>query len=185
MESRSFTYCAICSFPPEYCEFSGKFKKCKEWLEKAHPDLFQRLYSEESLTAATADMSLETKEKVEREIQKMQAKEANKAEKEMKRMMASKVIIKRVERSKRKHVIEISGLEVFGIDLKKLSKKFSSSFATGASVTKNPEGKEEIVVQGDVGDEVEDLISEMLEENGLDAVKIERTEVKPKKKGTS
>ena len=36
----------------------------------------------------------------------------------------------------------------------------SSKFATGASVTKNAAGEEEIVVQGDVADEVFDMISD-------------------------
>jgi density-regulated protein len=48
-----------------------------------------------------------------------------------------------------------------GIDLKKASKQFATKFATGASVSKNAAGGEEIVVQGDVTDE----IVEMLEGN--------------------
>lgn len=50
---------------------------------------------------------------------------------------------------------------VEGIDLKKASKQFATKFATGASVSKNASGAEEIVVQGDVTDE----IVEMLEGN--------------------
>jgi density-regulated protein DRP1 len=51
-------------------------------------------------------------------------------------------------------------LEAFNIDLKKAAKQFASKFATGASVTKNPQGQEEIVVQGDVSDEVLEMIEE-------------------------
>jgi density-regulated protein DRP1 len=54
----------------------------------------------------------------------------------------------------------VIGLEAFGIDLKKASKQFASKFATGASVTKNVQGQEEIVVQGDVSDEIVDMIEE-------------------------
>lgn len=136
----------------------------------------------DSLAKATEGLSLEAQEKVEREIQKLQAKEANKAEKELKKKLASKVVVKRVERSKRKHVIAVSGVEVFGIDPKKLAKTFASKFATGASVTKNAEGKDELVIQGDVGDEVEEYVTSLLEEKGLDGIKVERTEDKPKKK---
>ncbi|KAK7207987.1 translation initiation factor SUI1 [Myxozyma melibiosi] len=178
----SVLYCGVCTFPPEYCEFGGTLAKCKEWLEDAHPDVYSRIYSEDSLAKTTEGLSLEAKEKVEREIQKLQAKEATKAEKELKKKLASKVIVKRVERSKRKHVIAVSGLEVFGIDPKKLAKTFASKFATGASVTKNVEGKDEIIIQGDVGDEVEDYVTSLLEEKGLDGIKVERTEDKPKKK---
>jgi translation initiation factor 1 (eIF-1/SUI1) len=44
------------------------------------------------------------------------------------------------------------------IDLKKASKQFSSKFATGSSVTKNAQGQEEIIVQGDVSDEILEMI---------------------------
>ena len=44
-----------------------------------------------------------------------------------------------------------------GIDLKKASKIFAQKFATGSSVTKNPQGQEDITVQGDVTDEIVSL----------------------------
>jgi density-regulated protein DRP1 len=47
------------------------------------------------------------------------------------------------------------------VDLKKASKLFSQKFATGSSVSKNVEGKEEIVIQGDVAEDVCDFILEM------------------------
>ncbi|KAM6502796.1 Translation initiation factor SUI1, partial [Amanita muscaria] len=67
-----------------------------------------------------------------------------------------------IERNKRKHVTAIHGLEAFDIDLKKAAKQFASKFATGASVTKIAQGLEEIVVQGDVGDEVFELIEKQV-----------------------
>ncbi|KAK9461530.1 translation initiation factor SUI1 [Lipomyces oligophaga] len=179
-------YCGICTFPPEYCEFGGSLAKCKDWLKSTHESLYETLYSEDAQLSkiATTSLSLEAQEKVEREIAKKQAKDAAKSEKELKKKLASKVTVKRVERSKRKSVIAISGLEVFsGIaEPKKLAKTFASKFATGASVTKNAEGKDEIVIQGDVGDDVEAYLHTLLEESGLDGVKVERTEDKPKKK---
>jgi len=44
------------------------------------------------------------------------------------------------------------------IDLKKAAKQFATKFATGSSVTKNAQGLDEIVVQGDVSDEVLEMI---------------------------
>ena len=44
--------------------------------------------------------------------------------------------------------------------LKPAAKKFAQKFATGASVSKNNEGKDEIVVQGDCSDELVDFMSE-------------------------
>jgi density-regulated protein DRP1 len=43
---------------------------------------------------------------------------------------------------------------MFGVDLKKAAKQFASKFATGSSVSKNPQGEDEIVIQGDVGDDI-------------------------------
>lgn len=47
-----------------------------------------------------------------------------------------------------------------GIDLKKASKQFAQKFATGSSVSRNTQGLEEIVVQGDVTDEIVEMIEE-------------------------
>ena len=44
------------------------------------------------------------------------------------------------------------------IDLKKVAKYFASRFATGSSVSKNNQGEDEIVIQGDVAYEVEELM---------------------------
>lgn len=178
----SIVYCDICTFPPEYCEFGGAAKRCKEWLEKEHEELYEKLYGVDSLDKKTSSLSLEKQEEIDRKIKKDQAKEEAKAEREHQKKLSSKVIIKRIERSKRKHVVAVAGLEVFGIDLKKIAKTLASKFATGASVTKTPEGKDEIIIQGDVADEVEEYVTELLEEKGLDEIKVEQVDDKPKKK---
>ena len=59
--------------------------------------------------------------------------------------------------------------------MKKAAKQFASKFATGTSVTKNPQGQEEIVVQGDVSGEIVDMIEEgagVLKGIPADSVKI-------------
>ncbi|KAJ3087804.1 Translation machinery-associated protein 22 [Quaeritorhiza haematococci] len=84
--------------------------------------------------------------------------ESAKADKDKKKKATSKVIIKRVERTKRKCTISVQGLESFDVDLKKAAKLFATRFACGSSVTKNPQGQDEIVVQGDVQDDIYDLI---------------------------
>jgi len=89
-------------------------------------------------------------------------------------------VIKRVERNKRKHVTEISGLEHFGIDLKKVAKEFGKKFATGSSVTKAPGGGEEITVQGDVSDEVAEWLGEAHPE--VPEENVQQIEEKKKKK---
>ncbi|EIE89365.1 hypothetical protein G6F46_000722 [Rhizopus delemar] len=93
---------------------------------------------------------------------------------------ASRVIIKRNERNKRKCVTTIYGLDIFGVDLKKAAKMFANRFACGSSVAKNNQGQDEIVVQGDFSDELHNLIlsnwPNVPEEN------IDRVEEKKKKK---
>lgn len=178
----AIVYCGVCSLPPEYCEFGGAFKRCKEWLEKNEIQLFNKLYGVDALDTAVSSLSLEKQEELEKKMLKQQAKEEAKAERELQKKLSSKVIIRRIERNKRKHVIAIVGLEVFDIDLKKLAKTFASKFATGASVTKTADGKDEIIIQGDVGDEVEDYVNALLEEKGLEGINVEQVEDKPKKK---
>lgn len=76
----------------------------------------------------------------------------------------------------------MSGLEAFGLDNKKVSKDFGKKFATGSSVTKMPSGGEEIVVQGDVSDEIEEFLLENYKVIPED--NIELVEDKKKKKDT-
>ena len=47
---REVIYCGICSYPPEYCEFSGKLKRCKVWLSENHADLYAKLYGTDDNT---------------------------------------------------------------------------------------------------------------------------------------
>ncbi|GJJ16110.1 Translation machinery-associated protein 22 [Clathrus columnatus] len=161
-EPLAVLYCAVCSFPPEYCEFGSHLTKCKAWLQESHPDLFEKYYSETALIAKAGALSLEAAKKLEEDSIKKEAKAEAKAESAAKKRASAKVTIKRIERNKRKHITAIHGLEAFDIDLKKAAKVFAQKFATGASVTKNAAGQDEIVVQGDVSDEVE----EMLEKGG-------------------
>jgi len=101
---------------------------------------------------------------VQERSEKDAAKKAAKAEaqesREAEKRAASKVTIKRIERNKRKYVTAVSGLEAFGLDLKKVAKEFGKKFATGSSVTKVPGGSEEITVQGDVSVEIEEYVLE-------------------------
>jgi len=87
-----------------------------------------------------------------------------------------------VERNKRKYVTAVSGLEAFGLDNKKVAKDFGKKFATGSSVTKLASGGEEIVVQGDVSEEIEEFLLDNYKVIPED--NIELVEDKKKKKDT-
>lgn len=176
------TYCGVCTLPPEYCEFGLSLEKCKEWLAANDQLLFDKLYSQEALANATSTLSLEKEQQILKDIKKKQAKEEKKLERELQKKLASKIVIKRMERNRRKHIIWISGLEVLNVDIKKLAKTFAVKFSTGASVTTNAEKKDEVLVQGDVGDMARAMIEKLLEEQGLNEVKVEQVDEKKKKK---
>jgi density-regulated protein DRP1 len=136
----------------------------------------------DALEAAAASLSLDAQKRAAKDAQKKAAKAEAAEQKLAATLASSKVYIKRVERNKRKFVTAVSGLEAFGLDLKKVAKDFGKKFATGSSVTKVASGGEEIVVQGDVSDEIEEFLLEKYKEIPED--NIELIEDK-KKKATS
>ncbi|EMC93392.1 hypothetical protein BAUCODRAFT_239124 [Baudoinia panamericana UAMH 10762] len=166
-------YCGVCTLPPEYCEYGGTLKKCEEWLSKAHPDLHDRLYSADATANSLSTLSVDAQKRAEKDAQKKAAKAEAAEARESEKRAASKIYIKRVERNKRKFVTEVSGLEQFGLDLKKIAKEFGKKFATGSSVTKNAGGTgEEITVQGDVSDDIYDWLLENHEEIPEDNIEL-------------
>ncbi|GAA6061427.1 hypothetical protein JCM10212_002008 [Sporobolomyces blumeae] len=190
LEANHVLYCAICSFPPEYCEFSSKSSKCKSWLQEAHPNLYSKYYSDSALEDKLANLTVEQKAALEKDLAKKEKKEEIKAEKEKAKIASSKVTIKRMERNKKKHVTSVHGLHLFGVDLKKASKLFANKFGAGATVSKTANGDEEILIQGDVSYDVEEMILDRENKKLVDVFlgkiegdQIELTEEKPKKKG--
>ncbi|KAG4417496.1 Translation machinery-associated protein 22 [Cadophora malorum] len=159
-QSRTVIYCGVCSLPPEYCEFGGTVKKCQDWLQKNDEDLYERLWSEDALAAATSSLSVDAQKRAEKDAHKKALKAEAAEAKQAATIKSSKVIIKRVERNKRKFVTTVTGLEAFSLENKKVAKDLGKKFATGSSVTKVPSGGEEIVVQGDVSEEIEEFLLE-------------------------
>ncbi|GES66858.1 translation machinery-associated protein 22 [Aspergillus terreus] len=183
--ARHVVYCGVCTLPPEYCEFGGTAKKCQEWLESHHPDLFQKLYSDgtpptlhdlqfgvyggtraddgyiESLSSNLSSLSVSVQERAARDAAKKEAKAAAVEARNAERKASSKVQIKRVERNKRKHVSVVTGLEIYGLENKKVAKELGKKFATGSSVTKSASGTEEITVQGDVSEDIKEWLLEV------------------------
>ncbi|TLS26377.1 hypothetical protein PpBr36_05343, partial [Pyricularia pennisetigena] len=159
-QGREVVYCGVCSLPPEYCEYGGTVKKCQDWLQKNNPEMYDRIWSPEALQAATAALSVEAQQRAEKDAKKKAAKAEAAEAKHADKLKKSVVTVKRIERNKRKYVTSVSGLESFGLELKKVAKDFGKKFATGSSVTKVASGGEEIVVQGDVSDEIKEFIVE-------------------------
>lgn len=144
-------YCGVCTMPLEYCEYYPMYERCKEWLHDNLPDQFEKL----GLGSASGDAEEGDDEKKKRQTRGGRGviKAKKKAVKER------RVCLSRASRGKKKSVTCIVGLATCDVDLKKAAKFFGTKLATGASVT----GDDEIVIQGDLKDEVYDLILENFE----------------------
>lgn len=124
---------------------------------------------------------MDAQKRAERDAAKKTAKAAAQEQRDAERKAEAMVLIKRVERNKRKYVTVVSGIEEHGLDLKKVAKELGKKFATGSSVTKTAAGGEEITIQGDVSDDLYDWFVEKygdeIPEDNIDCI-----EEKPKKK---
>ncbi|KHN95293.1 Translation initiation factor SUI1 [Metarhizium album ARSEF 1941] len=203
-QARHVTYCGdVIVAVSLHTAPRGTVKKCQEWLEKNNKELYDRIWSAgqcgtfpavtisclthispaEALEAATASLSVEAQKRAAKDAQKKTAKAEAAEAKQADKMANSVVTIKRIERNKKKFVTAVIGLEAFGLELKKVAKDLGKKFATGSSVTKLPSGGEEIVVQGDVSDELEEFILEKYKE--IPADNIELVDDKKKKKAAA
>uniref|UniRef100_A0A0A9XWS4 Density-regulated protein n=1 Tax=Lygus hesperus TaxID=30085 RepID=A0A0A9XWS4_LYGHE len=137
-------YCGNCTLPIEYCEYHPEHDKCKQWLEKNLPDEFEKILN--------INDALDEEGGEEKKRQKRGGKGVVKSRK--KEEGPKVVYISRAPRGKKKSVTVVQGLSTFDIDLKVASKFFGTKFACGSSVT----GEDEIVIQGDVKDDLFDVI---------------------------
>uniref|UniRef100_A0A182TEX7 Density-regulated protein n=1 Tax=Anopheles melas TaxID=34690 RepID=A0A182TEX7_9DIPT len=164
-------YCGNCSMPLEYCEYYPDYEKCKQWLEKHLPDEFERMKmgatggncggaGDKGGTGAGATSNAAGEPAGDgaddaKKPQKRGGKGMMKTKK-AKDDVPKKITLSRSARGKRKSVTVVTGLATFDIDLKLAAKFFGTKFACGSSVT----GDDEIVIQGDVKDELFDIIPE-------------------------
>ncbi|OAV98929.1 hypothetical protein PTTG_03972 [Puccinia triticina 1-1 BBBD Race 1] len=111
-------------------------------LTEHDEELDEKLHGgvENALESMSVEEVEKKKKKAETEALKKEAQEEPKASR-MKKSKTNKVTVKTVERTQRKRITTIHGLDLFGIDLKKLAKLFASKFAIGSSVNKNNQVK--------------------------------------------
>ncbi|XP_050408557.1 density-regulated protein homolog [Patella vulgata] len=138
-------YCGECTMPIEYCEYYPNYEKCKEWLERNLPNEFEKL------TAGEAEGKDDSDDKKKRQTRggKGMLKAKKKAEPKGIKMWTQ-------SRGKKKKITTLVGLADYDIDLKVASKFFANKFSCGASA--NDIG--EIVIQGDVKDDLFDILPE-------------------------
>ncbi|MCP9258378.1 Density-regulated protein [Dirofilaria immitis] len=160
-------YCGVCSMPLEYCEYSGMTDKCLSWLETNLPLEFEKLNLENWKESTDAEKNIRN-EVIHNKVRNLPLMKILKSRQSLflglqsckrktsssKKNVATKVTLQRVARGKNKSVTVIKGLASFDVDLKSTAKLFAGRFACGSSVTAN----DEIVVQGDVKDEILEII---------------------------
>ncbi|XP_074637133.1 density-regulated protein homolog [Acropora palmata] len=154
-------YCGVCSLPLEYCEYTAEYEKCKEWLKTNLPDVYDELISQAADQLAATDVS----EGATKKKQTRGGKGVVRVPK--KKNVTKKVTLSRAQRNKKKYVTVVTGLGTFDIDLKKAAKLFAQKYSCGSSVT----GSDEIVIQGDVLDDLLDFIPEKwpeIDEDSMD-----------------
>lgn len=148
----SVIYCPpdICDgWPLEYCEYHPHYEKAKEWIAKNLSDDMRDMYLGENDGDADGGADGEKKKRQTRGgrgVVKVKQKQD----------VEKRICLSRACRGKRKFVTVITGLATYDIDLKVASKFFGGRFACGSSVT----GDDEIVIQGDVKDELFDILTE-------------------------
>nr|CAG4642198.1 EOG090X0IUZ [Eurycercus lamellatus] len=154
-------YCGNCGLPTEYCEFYAEHEKCKLWFETNLPSEFAK-------QARIGEAPNEGDEAKDVDDDKKRQKRGGKGlSKPKKKEGGPKKISLSVAPRGRKRLTVLSGLKSYDIDLKVAAKFFGTKFACGASVT----GDDEIVIQGDVKDELFDLLPEkwpQIDEDSID-----------------
>ncbi|KFG31334.1 translation initiation factor sui1 protein [Toxoplasma gondii GAB2-2007-GAL-DOM2] len=167
----------VCGGPPDFCEFGAQWPECKAWIEKNHAELLPFCcpanvsQGENGDTTAVDATDAALAEGIQQLCVGGEAKGAlGDAENDTKKGGKKKatkpniVTIQRQSRSKRKTATVITGLDLFGVKLDKAAKLFSKQYACGASVSKGVPGQpQQVEVQGDVEEEIADLIQETFE----------------------
>ncbi|KYK63506.1 translation initiation factor sui1 protein [Toxoplasma gondii TgCatPRC2] len=170
-------YCGVCGGPPDFCEFGAQWPECKAWIEKNHAELLPFCcpanvsQGENGDTTAVDATDAALAEGIQQLCVGGEAKGAlGDAENDTKKggkkkaAMPNIVTIQRQSRSKRKTATVITGLDLFGVKLDKAAKLFSKQYACGASVSKGVPGQpQQVEVQGDVEEEIAELIQETFE----------------------
>eukprot|EP00745_Piridium_sociabile_P014834 TRINITY_DN21869_c0_g1_i1.p1 TRINITY_DN21869_c0_g1~~TRINITY_DN21869_c0_g1_i1.p1 ORF type:complete len:199 (-),score=59.42 TRINITY_DN21869_c0_g1_i1:143-739(-) len=161
-------YCGECTMPIEYCEYYVNIDKCKEWLQKNLPKEFEKLSltkddegdGDKKEDGAAGGASGDEKKKRQTRGGKGLMKAKKKVEPQGVRLWTA-------SRGKKKKVTIVVGLASYEIDLKDACKVFATKFSCGSSVS----GEDEIVIQGDVKDDLFDFLPErwsQIQEDDID-----------------
>lgn len=130
-------YCPVCSFPAEMCEFSGMMEKCRPWLQEHAAEL------------ATAE---------EKGRKRRILTEQGRLEKLLeggagrKHVITRSVVVEVDDHDRKRQLTIVTGMDLFGFNLKDLSREWRKQFSAGAGVREAEEKHEQsrVEVQGNV-----------------------------------
>lgn len=137
-------YCPICTFPAEMCEFSGMMEKCRPWLQEHAAELAD---AEER---GRRRRILTEKDRLDALVDGRGIKKA-----------LQRVVVLEVEKRTGRHMLTtVTGMDLFGHNLKDVSRDWRKSFACGVGVREPEEGKHQnfVEIQGNVMDQLAQLL---------------------------
>ncbi|CCW63443.1 unnamed protein product [Phytomonas sp. EM1] len=137
-------YCPFCTFPAEMCEFGGMMDKCRPWLLEHAPEF------------ADAD-NLGRKRRILTEKEHIEAMIAGKG---IKKALERRVVLEVGKRAGARKTTTITGMDLFGFNLKDLSKEWRKTFSCGVGVREAAEGAYQdcIDIQGDILTKLVDIL---------------------------
>ena len=125
-------YCSVCSLPTEYCDFTASAAQCK------------------AASAASSGNGATQVSELESKTQELNIADKKSAAAAPRRGVMGTVVIRKDQRTKKKSLTSVSGLDDFGCKLKDVAKLLGKRFACGCAVVEGlVPGSEEIGIQGD------------------------------------
>lgn len=161
-EAKEVVYCPRCGFPPDFCNYGPSWDACKPFALEHYPQFYPEL----------AGMSLEDAKKAAEAASAAKSKEKILPGGKKKRDVSPGIQIRKLNRSGKKCVTTVTGLDSFGYKLDAACKIFKKKFACGASVVASAAANQpdEIDIQGDFEDVIEDVICENFPKVDLDKI---------------
>ncbi|CBH16919.1 hypothetical protein, conserved [Trypanosoma brucei gambiense DAL972] len=136
-------YCPICTFPAEMCEFSGMYEQCRPWLLEHAKELA------EAEERGRKRRVLTERERLERLVKGSGNKKG----------VERIVLIEVSQRKNKKMTTTVKGMDLFGLNLKDLSREWKKMFSCGAGVTTSEELKQSMIdIQGNVVEQLVEML---------------------------
>eukprot|EP00758_Cryptobia_borreli_P003384 Tbor_TRINITY_DN3711_c0_g1::TRINITY_DN3711_c0_g1_i1::g.2332::m.2332 len=150
-------YCPHCTFPLDMCEYGGMYEdKCKGWLISQAEEGVKE--ARRALNTASGVVIKGRKRKILTEAERLHKALTKGGRKEINKEVHFTV----VHRVGKKFLTQIKGLDLFGFVLKDVCKDLKKVLSTGASVAEHTGNMSVIEVQGDVVEQVVNILTKKM-----------------------